>query len=403
MPRFVWTNELIWTDARQYGCTAAYRNTKGSSWQAAYKRGMLTDVTAHMARSKRPDYTTEELEAEALLYSQRRQFELGSPNHYEAARRRKMLDQVCGHMSAAYADWDLQTVTNIALDYVKKVDFWKNDRKAYLWAERHGHLAQVCVHMKRRQRFTDDELAAAAKLYTTDREFRTGHPRHWSQARKREVFDDITTHFKLPNGGKSKAEVAYSASFYDTRGEFLDQKPTDYKYAHSKGWLDDVCDHMHEASRKVPLHRVRAAANLCIQRREFETRFPAEYQASCRHYDHDEVCSHMVHGGGTTNDAIYLWGCELQGIYKVGVTSAHIGNHRIDRVAGLFGVKPKVIRIAPTIGKATNLETKLLRIGKSAGLSGFDGATEFRILTAQQLAEAVELIDANTVQHNIDP
>ena len=42
--------------------------------------------------------------------------------------------------------------------------------------------------------------------------------------------------------------------------------------------------------------------------------------------------------------------------------------------------------------KASDLETKILRLGEKTNLSGFNGASEFRAFSQDELEEAIDII-----------
>lgn len=97
------------------------------------------------------------------------------------------------------------------------------------------------------------------------------------------------------------------------------------------------------------------------------------------------------------NDAIYLWkviGEFRNGVqvYKVGITSARLGDQRIREVAKTHGFDFEIEILAKTIGKATDLEGECLKIGtKLTDIIG-DGATEFRALTELELRQVKRLM-----------
>ncbi len=93
------------------------------------------------------------------------------------------------------------------------------------------------------------------------------------------------------------------------------------------------------------------------------------------------------------NNIIYFWKAEGTEFYKIGVTSERLGMQRINDVAEYSGFTPVVLAMTTINGKATDVETELLRkFNRSAGLEGFDGCTEFRHLASWEAAEVVSIL-----------
>ena len=97
------------------------------------------------------------------------------------------------------------------------------------------------------------------------------------------------------------------------------------------------------------------------------------------------------------NDAVYIWrsigdNINSKNVYKIGHTSVRLGKKRINNVIKSSGKEAEIIILVKTNGPAIDIESKLKKIGESAGYSGFDGATEFRVFSDAQLEEALDLI-----------
>ena len=102
-------------------------------------------------------------------------------------------------------------------------------------------------------------------------------------------------------------------------------------------------------------------------------------------------------GKGTDNDAIYIWravGLFHNGnpVYKIGVTSARLGDARVEQVANAAGFEYELICCEPVQCRATDIERKLHILGEDPGYTGFNGATEFRALSDSALYAAISLI-----------
>jgi hypothetical protein len=97
------------------------------------------------------------------------------------------------------------------------------------------------------------------------------------------------------------------------------------------------------------------------------------------------------------NDTIYIWrvtGALHDGkpVYKIGITSARLGEERIKHVAKKHKVGYEIIIFAKTRVPAMRIEERIKRIGENPGYTG-DGATEFRAWSEMELQRALDIID----------
>ncbi len=116
-----------------------------------------------------------------------------------------------------------------------------------------------------------------------------------------------------------------------------------------------------------------------------------------RSANRDKFYMHMEWNSQSDNNVIYIWKViGLDNVYKIGVTSSRLGSIRIEEVAKGGGLQYDIKVIAAVVGKATDIETRLLSIGtKYTFTQSFNGCTEFRTLTDQELYTALEIIKEN--------
>ncbi len=97
--------------------------------------------------------------------------------------------------------------------------------------------------------------------------------------------------------------------------------------------------------------------------------------------------------GQSDNDIIYLWH-NKKGHYKIGVTSARNGHRRIYDVA-IAGDMDYTVVEYKKVNDALSIEKILLNIGRQVSFERkFDGSTEFRHLTAEELETVRGIISA---------
>jgi len=191
-------------------------------------------------------------------------------------------------------------------------------------------------------------------------------------------------------------EILQEAKKYNTRKEFATGSASAYETARKRGLLEEACKHMEVLINKWTYEMVSNAASKFNTRYEFQKGNLAAYAASRKLGCTDEICSHMEDGRRSDNDAIYLWMDNHTGAFKVGVTSGRLGCDRIHHVANVGDISDyTIIRCIhlPEGIKATDIETQLLKLGDETEHDNFDGCTEFRYLSDDELNEAIELID----------
>jgi len=138
-------------------------------------------------------------------------------------------------------------------------------------------------------------------------------------------------------------------------------------------------------------------------RNEWKRESNCAYQAALKRDLLDVCCGHMESAGSTDNDAVYIWkaiGQFYNGnqVYKIGVTSARLGEIRVLQCANEADFDAEIVILANVNGKATEVEKSLLAIGADPKYVGFNGASEFRAMTAAQLNRAIDIINSNINQ-----
>ena len=308
-PHGYWTLETLQAEALKYAKRSEFQKMNGSAYQAAGRLKLRDVICGHMIKIKQPDgwWTIERVQAQALMYFSRQEFQQKSGAAYKAAGDMKCRDLVCSHMveiKKSKGFWTLENLQAEALKYDNKVDFRENSNPAFLIGSRKKLLDQICSHM------------AAGKL---------------------------------PNGHwLNKQNCAAEAQNYSNRRAFSLGNSSAYHGADSNGWLD-------------------------------------------------EICTHMDFNPSSDGDAVYLWRAVGHGfnnlpIYKFGITSARLKDRRIEEVARFANMEFEIIVLVKVKGFAYELETQLLKLGVNPKYQGFNGASEFRALNEAELQSAIDLI-----------
>ncbi len=201
--------------------------------------------------------------------------------------------------------------------------------------------------------------------------------------------------------------VKKEASRYKIRKDFQENSNGSYSYAFKHNMLDEICSHMNSGRGIWNLELTRQEALKYESRKDFERDSCGAYCFAYRNSHLDEICNHMTDNAKTDNDVIYIWKAISLGkwndndIYKIGKTSARLGKERIYFVANQANIQVEIVLIEKVNCKASDLETEILRMGEKINLSGFNGASDFRAFSRNDLKIAVEIIKPNIEKTNI--
>jgi hypothetical protein len=203
-------------------------------------------------------------------------------------------------------------------------------------------------------------------------------------------------------------KLAAEASKYATRAAFKQSSSGAYDAAWKRGILDEICSHMETVQQSWTDELLAAEASKYSTRSDF-SRGSSAYTTAQKRGILDEICSHMESDATSDNDALYVWRAENTfhngyPVYKVGVTSARLGDVRMQQVARAGGFKAEpVLQVTVEAGTATDLERYILeRFGQDPEFVGFDGCSEFRAFRPDELAQIVELAKEKTTARATD-
>jgi len=314
---------------------------------------LIETIFERLDKMTRIRWTEEMLFAEARKYQTRSEFKKGSASAYGACKDRGLLDQACSHMVDGTLKWTNEMLFAEAKKYQTRGAFCKGSKSAYNACVVRGILDQACSHMNNVLTYwTNEMLFAEARKYQTRYDFRKG------------------------------SKGAYDA-------------------CHRRGILDQACSHMVDVLTYWTNEMIFAEAKKYQTRGAFQKGSKQAYSACLKRGIEKEAFAHMVSGlRSSDNDAVYIWRAvgesyKSMQVYKVGVTSARSNNDRIDVVSRYSGFKAEIIALLKTSIKATKVEKFLLQMGESPEYSGFNGASEFRAMSEEELNLALSILYRN--------
>ena len=99
-PRHYWTYERCQEEALKYNTTSDFHKRSRNAYDAAWRKNFLHDICKHMKETRKGNnyWNKERCASEAIKYSNRKSFKLGSPSAYISARLNNWLDEICKHM-----------------------------------------------------------------------------------------------------------------------------------------------------------------------------------------------------------------------------------------------------------------------------------------------------------------
>lgn len=304
--------------------------------------------------------------------------------------------------------WTLETLRVEALKYNSRSDFQRKNGSAYNAAGQLKLRDVVCSHMaiiKKPNGFWSLEtLMVEALKYASRKEFQQMNGAAYKAAGLLKVRDDICGHMaeiKKPKGFWTLENLHAEALKYDNKVDFNKKSGPAYLTALRKNLLDQICGHM--VARKLPSghwldkENCKAEALKYTNRRAFSLANSSAYHGADSNGWLDEICAHMEFNPSSDGDVVYLWRAVDQvfdglQVYKFGITSARLDNRRIVEVARFANFEFEILVLANVKGSASALEKGLLELGITPNYSGFNGASEFRALTDDELRTAIDLI-----------
>lgn len=154
--KLIWTNKKIQEEALKYSTKNEFKNGSVGAYNAARKNDILNKVCSHMPKhvykfgQNHPAFiwSLEELQKEALKYSNKPEFAKSNSSAYTVAYKNGLLDRICEHMLDSNVHWTDEMLRQEALKYTNRSEFKKNSR-AYSTALGRGILDKICAHMKR--------------------------------------------------------------------------------------------------------------------------------------------------------------------------------------------------------------------------------------------------------------
>lgn len=247
----------------------------------------------------RIEWTVEKIKEEALKYKTRYEFEKNSPNAHAAARRRKIVDEVCGHMIYLRKTLSDDAVLEEMRKYKTKIEFKTNNNAAYQQALKRNLLNK---HIFQSFFWTNEELALEAKKYKYKKDFKKHNDSAYNTAYARNILNDICSHMKRPPKLEkyTETELAQEALKYNSKIEFKNSSPSAYRSAIRKGIMQSVSSHMTNGIVYWTDKMLQDESLKYNTRGEFIKGSKNAWQIARKRGLLDSICIHMGKSGGSS-------------------------------------------------------------------------------------------------------
>jgi predicted GIY-YIG superfamily endonuclease len=274
------------------------------------------EVTGHMDRSHYKKWSDDELRMEALKYKTKTEFQDKSPNASAAAfaRGKDFYNDITSHMEVKKKlKWTDEELENEAKKYQTITDFRKNSPKAAAVARQRGRdfYDKITTHLKPTFiKWTDDMLRDEAKKYKNKAEFERGSPQASQVAFKRgkEFWDDVTSHMTPLHKTWTDEKLRDEAKKYNTPGDFYKFGGSAAQLARDRGeeFWDEITSHMIKPIEWTD-EMLKAEAQKYTSRSEFSKNSSSAYYAANKRGILDDITMHMEPVGNMYKRMIYVY------------------------------------------------------------------------------------------------
>ncbi len=185
----------------------------------------------------------------AKKYKRRSDFRKNDNRAYNAARRLKILDRVCGHMLVVqrYAGfWTYEKLKKEALKYETRSEFSAKNNSAYQQVYIQGLKNDLLSHMELKiehGKWTKKKVLELAKGFETVMEFKNQHGGAYAYAFKQGFLKELKKDFKVIRRDSlswTKKEILKTAYKCKTRKEFYTKYKREYRIAKQRNWLNEI-------------------------------------------------------------------------------------------------------------------------------------------------------------------
>lgn len=240
---------------------------------------------------------------------------------------------------------------------------------------------------KRKPKWDEQSLKKIALLFSSRSEFAEKNKPAYEASRVLGLLDKWFGHKLIQWDEKS---VRKEARKYKTRTEMARCSGSAYNAARRLNIIDDLYPSL---LKHWGIDEIEHVAKDCANKKELKRKCATAYNAALRLNIIDDLFTNQVKIN--TRDCVYMWAVVGEtDLYKVGITSDAMGQHRIHQVAKEAKMKPDLIFLKKVgYENAKVIEKKMKRMGTPYKFSNkFYGHSEFRYLTPSEVRDCVNMV-----------
>lgn len=153
--RLKWTKETCISEAKKYSTIKEWQIGSAGSYQAAFKKKWLEECSSHMDRQlhKKNHWTLAACIKDAQQYKTKSEWQQATRSGYSIAAKNKWIEKCTAHMepdgrkTVGQRLWTKEKCIELAKTCNSRAEFKKASGSAYLRARVKGWLDECCAHM----------------------------------------------------------------------------------------------------------------------------------------------------------------------------------------------------------------------------------------------------------------
>jgi len=144
-----WTHNKCQEAALNYNSISDFQKNEATAYNKSLKNNWLNSICSHMNLSHKPNnyWTIEKCQEVALKYLTRTDFRKNDASAYRISISKKWIEKICNHMTYVNNYWNYDKCKEEALKCNSRNDFQKKYRGAYNFSNVNNISNDICSHM----------------------------------------------------------------------------------------------------------------------------------------------------------------------------------------------------------------------------------------------------------------
>jgi len=210
--------------------------------------------------------------------------------------------------------WTKEKCLEIALKYKTRSDFKKFDKLAYDAAVKRKWLNDICTYMIYKTKpsgyYTKDKCKEISSKINSISDFQKNEKVAYNKCLKNNWINEMCSHMiynHKPNNYWTKDKCHQIALQYNSRNEFRKNNASVYRTSLSKKWLNDICSHMKSLNEHWNYDKCKKEALKYLTRSDFQKNSKGAYRYASQNKILNDICSHMLKIGNREKRCVYVF------------------------------------------------------------------------------------------------